>query len=87
MMRVEAVIKMLSPEFNISRIAPKHRNPWFKRGTLYTSALDVMSKADKPLSARETMLALLDGKEPGARRPSGHPGVTAGSSRNGRGDG
>src|SRR5260370_18855362 len=35
--QVEAVMKLLSPEFNIRLIAPKRRNvgnPWFKRGTL-----------------------------------------------------
>jgi hypothetical protein len=34
--QVEAVKKMLSPDFNIRLIAPKRRNvgnPWFKRGT------------------------------------------------------
>jgi hypothetical protein len=42
MMQVEAVIKMLRPDFPINRIAPKRRNtgnPWFKRGTLYRALL------------------------------------------------
>jgi hypothetical protein len=45
MMQVEAVPKMLRPDFNITLIAPKRRvvgNPWFKRGTLFRSAVDVM---------------------------------------------
>jgi hypothetical protein len=67
MMQVEAVIKMLRPDFPINRIAPKRRNtgnPWFKRGTLYRAAIDVLRRAEKPLTAREMMLAILDGKAP-----------------------
>jgi hypothetical protein len=67
MMQVEAVIKMLRPDFPINRIAPKRRNqgnPWFKRGTLYRAAIDVLRRAEKPMTARELMLAILDGKEP-----------------------
>jgi hypothetical protein len=67
MMQVEAVIKMLRPDFPINRIAPKRRNtgnPWFKRGTLYRSAIDVLRVAGKPLTARELAVAVLDGKRP-----------------------
>jgi len=67
MMQVEAVIKMLRPDFPINRIAPKRRNtgnPWFKRGTLYRSAIDVLRMAGKPLTAHEMAMAVLDGKEP-----------------------
>jgi hypothetical protein len=67
MMQVEAVIKMLRPDFPINRIAPKRRNtgnPWFKRGTLYRSAIDVLRVAGKPLTAREMTMAVLDGKTP-----------------------
>src|SRR5579872_4525216 len=71
MVQVEAVIKMLSPDFNVSRIAPKRRNtgnPWFKRGTLYRAAMDALRRAGKPMTAREMMLAILDGKETNATR-------------------
>lgn len=67
MMQVEAVIKMLRPDFPINRIAPKRRNtgnPWFKRGTLYRSAIDVLRLSGKPLTAREMTMAVLDGKTP-----------------------
>ena len=67
MMQVEAVIKMLRPDFPINRIAPKRRNtgnPWFKRGTLYRSAIDVLRRAEKPMTAREMTMAVLDGKHP-----------------------
>jgi hypothetical protein len=44
MMQVEAVVKMLQPGFNVASIAAKRRNksnPWFKRGTLFRSAVNV----------------------------------------------
>jgi hypothetical protein len=56
MRHVEAVIKMLSPGFNVSGIAIRRRykgNAWFKRGTLFRHAVDVMRKADTPMTARE----------------------------------
>ncbi len=55
MRHVEAVIKMLDPTFNLRRIAVKRRqpNPWFKRGTIYRRAVDVLRTATEPLTARE----------------------------------
>ena len=55
MLHVEAVIKMLDPTFNIRRISVKRRqpNPWFKRGTVYRRAVDVLRTATEPLTARE----------------------------------
>jgi hypothetical protein len=55
MLHVEAVIKMLDPTFNLRRIAVKRRqpNPWFKRGTVYRRAVDVLRTAMEPLTARE----------------------------------
>ena len=55
MRHVEAVIKMLDPTFNLRRIAVKRRqpNPWFKRGTVYRRAVDVLRTAEQPLTARE----------------------------------
>ena len=67
MVQVEAVIKMLEPEFNVRAISAKRRNtgnPWFKRGTLYRATIDVMRRAKEPMTAREIMLAVLDGKTP-----------------------
>jgi hypothetical protein len=49
MMQVEAVVKMLQPGFNVASIAAKRRNksnPWFKRGTLFGSAVDVPRRDD-----------------------------------------
>jgi hypothetical protein len=55
MMQVEAVVKMLQPGFNVASIAAKRRNksnPWFKRGTLFRIAMDVMRRAGAPMTAR-----------------------------------
>src|SRR5260370_27097414 len=55
MVQVEAVIKMLAPDFSVAGIAAKRRNksnPWFKRGTLFRSAVDVLRRAEGPLAAR-----------------------------------
>jgi hypothetical protein len=67
MLQVEAVMKMLNPAVNIRLIAPKRRNlgnPWFKRGTLYRSAVDVMRRAGRPMTTREITAALMAGKAP-----------------------
>jgi hypothetical protein len=61
MQHVEAVIKMLDPSYNLSRIAIKRRtaNPWFKRGTLYRKALDVLRTATEPLTGADIARAAL----------------------------
>jgi hypothetical protein len=55
MRHVEAVIKMLDPAYSLRAISVKRRqpNPWFKRGTVYRRALDVLRSATEPLTARE----------------------------------
>jgi hypothetical protein len=71
MMQVEAVVKMLEPGFNVASIAAKRRNksnPWFKRGTLFRSAVDVMRWAGTPMTAREIADALVADKAPQATR-------------------
>jgi hypothetical protein len=58
MLQVEAVVKMLQPGFNVASIAAKRRNksnPWFKRGTLFRSAVDVLRRAGTPMTAREML--------------------------------
>jgi hypothetical protein len=44
-----------------TRIAIKRRtaNPWFKRGTLYRKALDVLRTATEPMTATEIAQAVL----------------------------
>jgi hypothetical protein len=71
MSQVEAVLKMLRPEFNVASIAAKRRNksnPWFKRGTLFRSAVDVLRRAGTSRTAREIADALIAGKAPEATR-------------------
>ena len=55
MRSVEAVIKMLDPGYSLRAISVKRRqpNPWFKRGTVYRCAVDVLRTATEPLTARE----------------------------------
>jgi hypothetical protein len=52
MLQVEAVMKMLAPGFNLKTIAVRRRkpNPWFRRGTVYREALDVLRAAKGPMT-------------------------------------
>jgi hypothetical protein len=71
MMQVEAVLQMLQPGFNVAGIAAKRRNksnPWFKRGTLFRSAVDVLRRAGAPMTARQIADALIADKAPQATR-------------------
>jgi hypothetical protein len=71
MMQVEAVVKMLQPGFNVASIAAKRRNksnPWFKRETLFRSAVDVLRRAGAPMTAREIAEALVADKAVPATR-------------------
>jgi hypothetical protein len=62
MLHIEAVIKMLDPAFNLARITVKRRkaNGWFKRGTLYRKALDVLRTAEQPLTATDIARKMLE---------------------------
>jgi hypothetical protein len=71
MVQVEAVMKMLDPEFNARAISAKRRNvgnPWFKRGTLYRAVVDTLRRAERPMTAWEISDTLLAGKTPTATR-------------------
>jgi hypothetical protein len=61
MRHVEAVIKMLDPAYCLRGISVKRRqtNPWFKRGTLYRRAVDVLRNAQQPMTATEIADAVL----------------------------
>jgi hypothetical protein len=68
MQAVEHVIRLFDPSYNISSIAARRRykgNAWFRRGTILPRALDVLRKAQGPLTAREIAEAMLVAK--GAR--------------------
>jgi hypothetical protein len=62
MVHIEAVIKMLDPTFNPARITVKRRkaNGWFKRGTLYRRALDVLRTAEQPLTATDIAWKMME---------------------------
>ncbi len=55
MRHVEAVLKMLKPGYSVRAISVRRRknNAWFKRGTLFRTALEVLRTAEKPLSSIE----------------------------------
>jgi hypothetical protein len=52
---VESVLKMIDPTLDLRQRAVKRRksNAWFKRGTVYRRAMDVLRAATEPLTARE----------------------------------
>lgn len=55
---IEAVIKLIEPNFNVRRIAPKRRNwpsPPFKKGQCFENVLAVLREARAPLSVYETI--------------------------------
>jgi hypothetical protein len=53
---------MLDPTYNLRRIAVKRRkpNPWFKRGTVYRRAVDVLRTATEPMTARDIAERVLE---------------------------
>jgi hypothetical protein len=62
---VPALIKMFSPDYDAKAIAARRTykaNPWFKRGTLFRSALDVMRRAAEPLTVRQIVDRMLAAK-------------------------
>ena len=52
MRHVEVVLKLLDPAYNLRPIAIRRRkpNPYFKRGTVFRAALDVLRKAERPMT-------------------------------------
>jgi hypothetical protein len=58
MVQVEAVMKMLDPEFNAWAISAKRRNrgnPWFRRGTLCRAVVDTLRRAERPMTADDNL--------------------------------
>src|SRR2546423_9934389 len=65
MKHLEAVIRMISPDYDIRRIAVKRRNRknrWFKRGTMFRAVLEAMKGGDGPMTVREIAFQLLASK-------------------------
>ena len=67
---VEAVIRLFDPAYDVRRIPGRRRNvgnPWFKRGTMFRAALDVLRKANEPLTTMDItrrIIAAKGGREP-----------------------
>jgi hypothetical protein len=63
---VAAVIRMFSPDYDVKAIAARRRykvNAWFKRGTLFRSALDIIiRKTPEPLTVRQVVDRMLIAK-------------------------
>jgi hypothetical protein len=64
MLHVEAVLRMLQPGYDVRPIAVRRRkpNPWFKRGTVYRHALDILRAAEGPLTTRQITERMLAAK-------------------------
>jgi hypothetical protein len=63
---VAAVIRMFSPEYDVKALAARRTykaNPWFKRGTLFRSALDIMRANSVPLTVAEIVDRMLAAKD------------------------
>jgi hypothetical protein len=54
---VEATIRLFQPGVRIG--GGRKPNPWFRHGTLFRGAIEVLKAAKRPLSAPEITLALL----------------------------
>lgn len=65
MQHVEAVLKLLQPGYRLQAIVVRRRKPnqFFKRGTLLRAVLDLLRKAERPLSPREIALRLIKAKD------------------------
>jgi hypothetical protein len=65
MVHVEAVLKMFNPDYNVRAISARRRvigNPWFKRGTLFRHALDVLRVAPEPMTVTQITHAVVEAK-------------------------
>lgn len=63
---VEAVIRLFDPAYDVRRIPGRRRNignPWFKRGTMFRAALDVLRRADAPMTTMEIAKRLIAAKD------------------------
>jgi hypothetical protein len=70
---VAAVIRMFSPEYDVKAIAARRTykaNAWFKRGTLFRAALDIMRNAPtEPMTVRQIVDRMLAAKGIASARP------------------
>jgi hypothetical protein len=62
LVHIRAVIRIVEPRFDVRRIKPKRRhtrNPWFKAGEGFLSALDVLREAPEPITNWEIAKRML----------------------------
>ena len=81
MMHVEAVIRLFDPDYQTGRIAARRRykgNGIFKRGAILQNALDVLRKAQGPLTAREITERMLAARNARELTPKAMRGLIAG---------
>jgi hypothetical protein len=81
MQHVVAVIRLFNPDFNIRAISARRRqqtNPWFRRGTLFRAALDVLRAAKEPLTVAQVTAAVLAARGITDATERQHRGVEAG---------
>jgi hypothetical protein len=81
MLAVEHVIRLFDSDFNARTISARRRqktNPWFKRGTLFREALDVLRKATGPLTVGEITASVLAAKGIRDATAKQRNGITAG---------
>lgn len=65
MRHVEAVLRMLEPGFDVTKIAARRRykvNPSFRRGECFRCALDVLRAAGRPLTVTEIAKDIFAGR-------------------------
>jgi hypothetical protein len=75
MMQIEAVQQMVQPGFAAIAAKGHHKsNPWFGRGTLFQSAVDLLQRAEAPMTAREIVDALIAEDPSGDSEASHRPG-------------
>jgi hypothetical protein len=63
---------MFSPEYDVKAIAARRTykaNAWFKRGTLFRAAMDVMRNTSEPLTVRQIVDRMLAAKRITNARP------------------
>ncbi len=81
MQHVEAVIRLFDPAYDVRRITARRRykgNGIFKRGTILRRALEVLRKAQGPLTAREITERMLAARGVSAPAPKAMRGLIAG---------
>jgi hypothetical protein len=64
-LHVDAVIRLMSPDYRTDAIVPKRRRQradWFGNGELLRLILDALRRAGEPLTAKEVSLVIIERK-------------------------